>query len=253
MNKFFATLALVAGITSGAVSAQDNKQPVVVAQSTADGAGVTQNPDPQKILSPGTTGTTIPKPNFGPGFSVTFKNTAGNSSGGQETEGYTYDKTENSSEHVFLKSNSPDGRNVTNTTIKVTDLNRRITDSSGVTHVVEYFRWPLVPGDTWSGEVREHLMSGSPARLEYSVKTGAMRTVTVQAGTFNIVPIDVRWKSHRSAGVYSGDVRYWYAPELGWYVQLEWTNYSSTSRVLSHKKYELTNFSRGNNIQAAGQ
>ncbi|MFQ5895395.1 MAG: hypothetical protein ACE5JJ_06220, partial [Nitrospinota bacterium] len=95
---------------------------------------------------------------------------------------------------------------------------------------VPYFRWPLKLNGTWSGSYR---WGGGKRTYRVKVRVDAYERVHTPAGTFKALRLELFPAERAVEPGRKGVLRYWYAPELGQVVRMEFEQQPEDSWALT--------------------
>ena len=133
----------------------------------------------------------------------------------------------------------------TRTTVMTADLNplsEGMTSGARASAPLPFFAFPLEPGKTYGGTLLYPSPFGSvDIQMVINTKVIDWEEVTVPAGKFRALRIEVQARS--SGGPINGtrSVKLWYAPEVGQYVRGEFE--MTYSPVAGKTTYELMSYS----------
>ena len=103
---------------------------------------------------------------------------------------------------------------------------------------LEYLRWPLVVGKTWTCDIPRRDDQTTLA----TVRVTGWEDITVAAGQFHTIVVRIE-ASQKGGGRYFYQMTLWFAPEAKWVVKKQWTTGVGGAYVSEKGVSELQSFS----------
>ena len=126
--------------------------------------------------------------------------------------------------------------------VAVRNDNERIEfdrDGNRVEFEVQWLKFPLQIGKKWKYESRGGAASNLPLGVTYvnDVEVKKITTVTIKAGTFEVMLIDLCWNRSDYSRV-TGCFKLWYSPKTKWFVKRE----SPSGSPARERDFELVSY-----------